>query len=247
MNHDWLFPDWPAPANVRAVSTTRLGGVSKPPYDSLNLGAAVADQPDHVRRNRELLQQQTGMPGSPRWLKQVHGTGVVAAHLLDDITEADASWTDQPGVPCAVLTADCLPVLFCDRAGTRIAAAHGGWRGLAAGVLEAAVNALDVEPAELLAWLGPAIGPETFEVGDDVRHRFIGLDPGASAAFKPSPDGRWLADLYRLARRRLNGLGVKDVRGGGLCTFSDAKRFYSYRRDGETGRMATVIWLQPAE
>ncbi|MCC5812207.1 MAG: peptidoglycan editing factor PgeF [Ectothiorhodospiraceae bacterium] len=247
MNHSWLIPDWPAPANVRAVSTTRQGGVSKPPFDSLNLGAAVPDEPDLVRQNRVLLQRQAGMPCAPRWLKQVHGTRVVAAHLLDDLTEADASWTDMPGVPCAVLTADCLPVLFCDRAGTRVAVSHAGWRGLAAGVLEATVNALDVEPAELLAWLGPAIGPEAFEVGDEVRQRFLGLDPGASAAFRPSPQGRWLADLYRLARRRLNGLGVKDVRGGGLCTYTDADRFFSYRRDGETGRMATAIWLERTE
>ncbi|MCC5860187.1 MAG: peptidoglycan editing factor PgeF [Ectothiorhodospiraceae bacterium] len=243
MSGHWIVPDWPAPANVRAVSTTRHGGVSPPPYDSLNLADSVADAPEHVAENRRRLQQGTTMPGPPVWLRQVHGRRVVTAHAADGLVEADAAWTDRPGLPCAVLTADCLPVLFCDRAGTRVAAAHAGWRGLAGGVLEATVDALQVEPSELLAWLGPAIGPDAFEVGDEVRDRFLTLDPGATAAFRPSPQGRWLADLYRLARRRLNGLGVKDVRGGGLCTHADPERFYSYRRDGETGRMATAIWL----
>ena len=245
MSGDWMTPSWPAPAGVCAVSTTRAGGVSPPPYDSLNLGSAVEDAPEHVEENRRRLQQQAGMPRQPLWLRQVHGRRVVAAHDAVDGVEADAAWTDRPGVPCAVLTADCLPVLFCDRAGTRVAAAHAGWRGLAGGVLEATVDALAVDSAQVLAWLGPAIGPDGFEVGEEVRERFLALDPGASAAFRPSPDGRWLADLYRLARRRLNGLGVKEVRGGGLCTYTDSRRFFSYRRDGETGRMATVIWLKP--
>ncbi len=245
MSSDWMTPNWPAPATVSAVSTTRRGGVSTPPYESLNLGSSVADASEHVDENRRQLQQQAGMPRQPLWLQQVHGRQVVAAHEAADGVEADAAWTDRPGVPCAVLTADCLPVLFCDRAGTRVAAAHAGWRGLAGGVLEATVDSLAVDSAEVMAWLGPAIGPDAFEVGEEVRQRFLALDPGASSAFRPSPDGRWLADLYRLARRRLNGLGVKDVRGGGLCTYTDSQRFFSYRRDGETGRMATVIWLKP--
>lgn len=243
MNAHWIRPDWPAPAGVSAVSTTRHGGVSPPPYHSLNLGTSGDDAPQHVEENRRRLQQGAAMPRQPVWLQQVHGRRVVAAHEVDDTPEADAAWTDEPGLPCAVLTADCLPVLFCDRAGTRVAAAHAGWRGLAAGVLESTVDAMQVEPADLFAWLGPAIGPDAFEVGDEVRERFLTLDPGATAAFRPSPQGRWLADLYRLARRRLNGLGVKEVSGGGFCTYTDAERFYSYRRDGETGRMATVIWL----
>lgn len=239
---DALRPDWPAPPAVRALTTTRVGGVSRPPWDGFNLAAHVGDRPAHVARNRSLLRSRFGLPGDPAWLSQVHGTDVLEAGRGG---EADAVWTDVPGRVCAVLTADCLPVLFCADAGTCVAAAHAGWRGLAAGVLEATVAALPAEPAGLLAWLGPAIGPDAFEVGDEVRSAFVGRDAGAAAAFRPAGAGRWLADLYALARLRLAAAGVTRVSGGGWCTFDDRDRFYSYRRDGITGRMASLVWLQP--
>lgn len=240
-----LHPQWPAAERVHAASTTRLGGVSSPPFQSLNLGARTADHPDAVAENRRRLRHALALPEEPRWLAQVHGTRVVAAEQVDrDITEADAAVSQQAGTVCAVLTADCLPVLLCDHAGTAVAAAHAGWRGLAAGVLEATVAAMDRPGKELLAWLGPAIGPAAFEVGDEVREAFLAADPGAGGAFRPSPEGRWLADLYTLARRRLTACGVRQVHGGGFCTFTDAKRFHSYRRDGASGRMASLIWLE---
>lgn len=241
----WIRPQWPAPAAVRAASTTRLGGASRGPYAGFNLAAHVGDEPGAVAANRGLLMRELELPAEPSWLQQVHGPSVVPARVSGAPMEADASFRMGPGAVCAVLTADCLPVLLCDRDGTRVAAAHAGWRGLAAGVLEAAVDALQVPGARLLAWLGPAIGPENFEVGDEVRARFVAHDPAAATAFRPSPAGRWLADLYTLARQRLAERGVTEVYGGGLCTFSDRRRFYSYRRDGTTGRMATLIWLVP--
>lgn len=239
----WIRPQWPAPAAVRALSTTRLGGASRGPYAAFNLAGHVGDDPRAVAANRGLLMQQLGLPAEPSWLQQVHGRAVVPAWPNGATTEADASFGVGPGAVCAVLTADCLPVLLCDRDGTRVAAAHAGWRGLAAGVLEAAVDALQVPGSRLMAWLGPAIGPRAFEVGDEVRAVFLAHDAAAASAFQPSPAGRWLADLYVLARQRLAERGVTDVHGGGLCTFSDGRRFYSYRRDGTTGRMATLIWL----
>ena len=235
-----IVPDWPAPAGVRAAVTTRAGGVSLPPYDSLNLGTNTDDSPEAVAENRRLLRHALALPAEPAWLWQVHGVTVVRAERAP--AEADASWTDRPGVVCAVLTADCLPVLFCDRAGEAVAAAHAGWRGLANGVLEATVAAMGCPPAELMAWLGPAIGPDAFEVGDEVRARFLAQDAACGDCFRPSPQGRWLADLYALARRRLRTLGLERVYGGGFCTFHDRERFFSYRRDGRTGRMASLIW-----
>ena len=245
MREQWFSLNWPAPATVRALQTTRLGGTSSPPYDSLNLGAGVDDDPARVEANRERLQRLAALPSSPVWLRQVHGVDVVAAHAVEGPPEADASWTDRPGVVCAVLTADCLPVLFCDRAGRRVAAAHAGWRGLAAGVLERTVEAMAIDSAELFAWLGPAIGRDAFEVGDEVRDHFLRVDPGASAAFRAGHPGHWYADLFRLARRRLNGIGVRDVLGGEHCTVSTPELFYSHRRDGRrTGRMASLVWLE---
>ncbi|MGE0081259.1 MAG: peptidoglycan editing factor PgeF [Thiohalomonadaceae bacterium] len=238
-----IFPDWPAPPQVRAAVTTRVGGVSVGPYASLNLGDHVGDDPAAVAENRARLVQALGLPSEPRWLKQVHGTCALDAAAAVGGCEADAGFAALPGVVCAVLTADCLPVLFCDRAGTRVAAAHAGWRGLAAGVLERTVDALGAAPADVLAWLGPAIGPQAFEVGEEVRTAFLSQDRGAGTAFRPHGEGRWLADLYALARRRLSRHGVDAVYGGGLCTFSDPARFFSYRRDGVTGRMASLIWL----
>lgn len=241
---DLLVPDWPAPASVRASVTTRAGGVSQVPFDSFNLGDHVGDDPAAVAENRRRLQALLGC--QPAWLSQVHGVAVVEADPAR-VAEADASWSATPGIACTIMTADCLPVLFCDRAGSRVAAAHAGWRGLAAGVLEASVAALGCPPSEVLVWLGPAIGPQAFEVGGEVREAFVALHAEAAGAFVPSANpGRYMADLYRLARIRLASVGVSAVYGGGLCTFSDAERFYSYRREPRTGRLASLIWLQPA-
>lgn len=240
---DLIVPDWPAPVRVRAVSTTRHGGVSAPPYGSLNLAEHVGDDPVCVAENRRRLMAAVGYPAEPAWLKQVHGTTVIAAGQARAPMVADAAWTREPGRPCVVMTADCLPVLLCDRAGTVVAAAHAGWRGLASGVIAAAVTSMKASPVELLAWLGPAIGPDAFEVGAEVRTAFLELDADNADCFQPSPAGRWLADLYELARRQLRALGVSAVYGGDYCTFGDSKRFFSYRRENPTGRMATLIWL----
>ncbi len=240
-----IYPDWPAPATVKAATTTRQGGLSKPPREHFNLAGHVGDEPGAVRRNRDLLMQRLQLPAAPVWLEQVHADAVVDITCCGECPSADAGFSNQAGYVCAVLTADCLPVLFCDRAGTRVAAAHAGWRGLAAGILESTVAALDSEPAQLLAWLGPAIGPSAFEVGDEVRQAFVDRHAQTAGAFSAAPDGRWLADLYRLARIRLQASGVTTVYGGGWCTFRDRERFYSYRRDGVTGRMASLVWLEP--
>lgn len=240
-----LTPDWAAPPGVHAASTTRQGGVSKPPFQSLNLGLRSGDAAEAVAENRRRLEEALDLPAGPHWLAQVHGTEVVRAEAIrPDETEADAALTARPGVVCAVLSADCLPVLLCDRAGTVVAAAHAGWRGLAAGVLENTVAAMGRAGPDLLAWLGPAIGPTAFEVGEEVREAFLAADPGAGPAFRPTPRGRWLADLYTLARRRLAACGVEQIHGGGFCTFTDQERFHSYRRDGASGRMASLIWME---
>jgi len=246
-----ILPDWPALANVRALQTTRDGGVSVGAYATLNLGDHVGDDPVAVARNRVLL--RASLPSEPVWLKQVHGNSVADADRTVGVPDADAALARQPGKVCAVMTADCLPLLFCDEAGTVVAAAHAGWRGLAGGVVEATVKAMNVAPERLLVWLGPAIGPQAFEVGEEVRQKFMTHDPEAVKAFVPSPGLRtqhsalstqkWLADIYLLARQRLAALGVKRVYGGTLCTYTDAERFYSYRRDQATGRMASLIWL----
>lgn len=246
-----IRPRWPAPPGVVALSSTRSGGVSAAPFDTLNLGQHVGDDAGAVRANRTRLDAELGPGVACVWLDQVHGNTVVRADPGAPPARADALFTDEPGVGCGILTADCLPVLFCCARGDRVAAAHAGWRGLAAGVLEATVDALG-PPAQLLAWLGPAIGPAAFEVGEDVRDAFLvaaGADRGATIrCFAPVPgrDGHYLADLYALARLRLSGAGVASVYGGGLCTFSEVGRFFSYRRDGRTGRMASVIALRPS-
>jgi YfiH family protein len=245
-----LIPDWPAPRHVHAVVTTRAGGISSAPWASLNLGTHVGDDPAHVRINRERLVQalQSIAPcETPQWLNQVHGITVVeaehdAGRRASHVPDADAVTTARPGVPCVVMTADCLPVFFCDRDGSQVAVAHAGWRGLCDGVLEATVRTFP-EPAAVMAWLGPAIGPHAFEVGAEVRAAFMAQEEGAADAFVPSPNaGRWLADIYALARRRLQQSGVTAIYGGGQCTVSDPARFFSYRREGQTGRMASVIW-----
>lgn len=243
----WIVPDWPAPPNVHALITTRGGGVSAGAYASMNPADHVGDDPAAVAANRALLCGQ--LPSAPVWLKQVHGAGVHRIVALDPIAppEADASVSALPGAVCTVLTADCLPVLLCDAAGSVVAAAHAGWRGLCAGVLERAVEAMGVAPQAVLAYLGPAIGPRVFEVGGEVRDAFAAADPAAAAAFTPrSEPGKYLADIFLLARGRLRRAGVAQVYGGDACTVSDPQRFYSFRRDGATGRMAALIWLDPA-
>ncbi len=211
------------------------------PWASFNLGDHVGDHTDHVWKNRRRLRRE--LPGEPFWLKQVHGTLAVNAANSAEIVEADASYARQVDVVCAVMTADCLPVLLCDRAGTVVAAVHAGWRGLCAGVIEATIGQMAVPSENLLAWLGPAIGPRAFEVGDEVRAAFLAADAGAQTAFVANGAGKWLADLYVLARRRLNAIGLTNIHGGDHCTYSDASRFFSFRRDGVTGRMASLIWL----
>ena len=241
---DCLLPDWPAPRGVRALVTTRAGGLSAAPWAGLNLGTAVGDDPATVAANRRLLAAL--LPHEPRWLRQVHGTGVVDAGTVGSpAPEADAAFTRTPGVVCVVQMADCLPVLLAARDGSAVAAAHAGWRGLAGGVLENTVAALGVPPHRLVAWLGPAIGPERFEVGEEVRTAFIAGGDTAAGAFRPAGPGKWMADLFALARLRLTGLGVEQVYGGGLCTSSDPARFYSHRRDRTTGRHAALVWIEP--
>lgn len=239
---DWIVPDWPAPASVRAFVTTRNGGVSIGPYASLNLGLRVADDPAAVARNRERV--RAALPADPKWLQQVHGTTVVDAATVDGQPIADAAFTRQAQVVCAVQIADCLPVLLCGTSGDLVAAAHAGWRGLAAGVIERTVEAMSVPASELIAWLGPAIGPEAFEVGEDVLRGFTAGDSQSASAFAPRREGKWLADLFALARRRLDRLGVSRVYGGGVSTYSDPQRFFSHRRDGVTGRQAAFVWYQ---
>ena len=243
---DLILPDWPAPTNVCAAQSTRAGGVSPAPFNSLNLGTHVGDKPLWVQTNRERLAACLNLPSEPVWLEQVHGTRVLSLPANTDNLTADAVVTRTPGQVCAVMTADCLPVLFCDQAGTVVAAAHAGWRGLASGVLEATLQAMAVNPATVLAWMGPAIGPAAFEVGGEVRDAFISHSPLAADAFvahgDPS-DNKWLANIYHLARLRLAAAGVTHIYGGEYCTYTDAQRFFSYRRDRETGRMASLIWL----
>ncbi|HVK94391.1 MAG TPA: peptidoglycan editing factor PgeF [Noviherbaspirillum sp.] len=249
---DFIVPDWiDAPANIGALSTTRRGGVSGMPYDDgaggggLNLGMHVNDDPELVRQNRALLRRR--LPAEPAWLTQVHGTKVVNAAEAAGVPAADASIATQPGGVCAIQTADCLPVLFCDAAGRTVGAAHAGWRGLAAGVLENTLARMrDAGATDILAWLGPAIGPQCFEVGRDVFDVFVARDRYMAAAFTPI-DGqaeKYLADIFALARMTLSNAGVNKVSGGGNCTVTDARSFYSYRRDKTTGRMASLIWLK---
>lgn len=241
MKAKWFRPDWPAPSRVHALITTRQGGVSRGPYASLNLGDHVGDDPEAVRANRALLRED--IPSEPKWLKQVHGVRVAAVDGALYPKEGDAAVARRPGTVCAVLTADCLPVLLCDQAATAVGIAHAGWRGLSAGILEHAVVGMGVPPASLIAYLGPAIGPASFEVGDEVREGFLRHAAAAAAAFLPHGPSKWLCDLYELARQRLRACGVLGIHGGGMCTYLDADRFFSYRRDGVTGRMAALIWL----
>jgi YfiH family protein len=239
---DWLIPDWPAPVGIKACVTTRAGGISLAPFDSFNLGDHVDDDPVAVAHNRALLTSR--LHTQPAWLKQVHGINVVEASPAE-VLQADASWSQTPGVACTIMTADCLPALFCNRQGTQVAAAHAGWRGLAAGVLEAAVDSFADAPSEVMVWLGPAIGPQAFEVGPEVRDAFIATHPETVEAFVPSVNaGKFMADIYQLARLRLAAYGVTAVYGGGLSTYND-ERFFSYRRGARTGRFASLVWIDP--
>ncbi|WP_145509349.1 purine nucleoside phosphorylase YfiH [Yersinia alsatica] len=238
-----ILPDWPAPANVKACSTTRHGGISEFPYDSLNLGTHVGDIAATVITNRQRLVEQGQLPQMPVWLEQVHGTRVL--HLdgsaISDV-QADAVYSRVAGQVCAVMTADCLPVLFCSLAGDEVAAAHAGWRGLCAGVLEQTMAQFNAAPSSIIAWLGPAIGPQQFEVGEEVKQAFIDIDTQAAAAFIPAGT-QYLADIYLLARQRLQAVGIHAIYGGDHCTVTEKQQFFSYRRDGITGRMASLVWL----
>ncbi|HQR03212.1 MAG: peptidoglycan editing factor PgeF [Proteobacteria bacterium] len=244
-----ILPDWPAPARVAAVATTRRGGCSRPPFADLNLGDHVGDDPAAVAANRRHLHQLLPeLPAEPLWLRQVHGNHCVHAEAITADTQADACVTRHPAQVCAILSADCLPILLCDETGTVVAAAHAGWRGLAAGVIESTVAAMERPGANLMAWLGPAIGPAAFEVGEDVHDAFTRGDSAARAAFRPrngGVGGKWWCDLYQLARLRLKRLGVERISGGEHCTHGNPDLFFSHRRDRQTGRMASLIWLRP--
>ncbi|MDH4273695.1 MAG: peptidoglycan editing factor PgeF [Gammaproteobacteria bacterium] len=242
-SESWLVPDWPAPARVRAISTTRQGGFSAAPYDSLNFGDHVGDTVDCVQKNRQWLIQTLQLKRTPLWLRQVHGTDIAQYQAHAAGCEADAALSTHTAEPCVVMTADCLPVLLCDRAGSVVAVAHAGWRGLLNGVIESTVDAMRRDGAEVLAWLGPAIGPQHFEVGDEVYQAFVAARPESGAAFRAGRAGHWYADIFELAREALLRRGVTAVYGGGVCTYADKARFFSFRRDGVTGRMASMIWL----
>ncbi len=239
-----IRPDWPAPDSVSALSTTRSGGVSQGPFSGLNLAMHVDDNEADVRQNRQQLQQQLALPAEPLWLEQVHGCAVFDAAVdVSSPPVADASYSFQASRVCTVMTADCLPVLICNRQGDRVAAAHAGWRGLADGVIEATVDALQQPADQVMVWLGPAIGPSAFEVGEEVRTAFVQDLAAAEDAFSSTRPGHYLADIYKLARLRLSRIGINAVYGGECCTWTDADRFYSYRRDGKTGRQASMIWI----
>ncbi len=242
---EWLVPDWSAPAHVRAFVTTRAGGVSQGEHASMNLSTSGGDEPENVERNRHIVREH--LPSTPRWMKQVHGVGVADLDRLDasQAVTADAAVASRPDRVAVVLTADCMPLFLADDSGSRVAVAHAGWRGMAAGVIESTVRTLDRPASQVMAWMGPAIGPDAFEVGPEVREAFVAADPRADAAFRPHQPGKFMADLYALARQRLARAGVQRVHGGGFCTYHDAARFFSYRRVKASGRMGAFIWIEP--
>lgn len=239
----FITPNWPAPSNIRAVFTTRLGGTSRAPYDSLNLGDHVGDIPKTVVQNRCLLSDALSLPNEPCWITQVHGTHIVNTQDWQKNDEADACSSTTPSAVCAVMTADCLPILLCNKAGDYVAAIHAGWRGLADGIIEATIAKSPCDPSEIMAWLGPAIGPQSFEAGNDVRDIFLSQSPTDISGFTPLNEHKWLVDMYHIARHRLAAVGVLQVYGEPNCTMLDPKRFFSFRRDGTTGRMAALIWI----
>lgn len=244
----WITPQWAAPARVRAAFTLRTGGVSAAPFDTLNLGGHVGDDPMRVAENRRRVAQALSLPAAPVWLQQVHGVAVHELGTPGGVPRgpADAAVTRATGIVCAVLVADCLPVLLASRDGAVVGVAHAGWRGLAAGVLEATIRAMAVPAAQLVAWLGPSIGPQHFEVGEDVRSAFVQGAAAAADAFRPGREGHWWCDLPRLAHQRLAACGIREIAADGSCTFADRERFFSFRRDGDCGRMAALAWLGPA-
>lgn len=243
----FILPQWPAPAMVKAISTTRTGGCSQAPYDSFNLATHVGDNEAVVSNNRSLLAKL--LPAEPAWLNQIHSNMILDAATLLTPADADGSYTTQSDIVSVVMTADCLPVLVCNKQGTGVAALHAGWRGLANGIIEKGLQQLiqftQSRPDELLIWLGPAIGPEAFEVGEEVRDRFMQQNPASQNSFiSASTPGKWLADIYKLAKLSLSQLGVENIYGGDYCTYMQAERFFSYRREGKTGRMASLIWIE---
>ena len=239
---DLIIPDWPAPSWIKAFTTTRHGGFSHPPFDSLNLSPYVGDNHHSVVQNHQLLKNLLGLTNDPLWLKQVHGTKVISANVASDLV-ADAVYSHEPQVVCAVQTADCLPILVCNRTHYGVAAIHAGWKGLAAGIIENSIQALDSPPTDLIAWLGPAIGSQAFVVGEEVITAFIEKSPTASAAFQRIGNKHWLANLYQLAKLRLHSLGIRAIYGGKHCTYTNKEQFFSFRRDKVTGRMASLIWI----
>ncbi len=238
-----IIPNWSAPHNIKAISTTRSGGVSPPPYDHLNLGTHVGDNPQLVLKNRQLITEIAELPESPRWLEQVHGSNVIDSYDWQENIQADAIFSRRANHVCTVMTADCLPLLLCNQQGDCVAAVHVGWRGLATGIIEAALTRFSCKSSDILAWLGPAIGPMQFEVGQDVYNAFAKNDVNATTAFVATGEQLYLADIYELARQQLQKKGVLQIFGGDCCTVSDKARFFSYRRDGITGRMASMIWI----
>lgn len=243
MTINLIKPNWPAPMHIHAYTTTRQGGYSMMPYTSLNLADHVGDNIKHVKQNRNLLKQSLQLTNEPVWLIQTHGTNVIQADPTSTSLTADASFTEKSEIICAVLTADCLPVLICDSAGTMVAAIHAGWRGLAAGIIETTIKKLPATPNNLLAWLGPAIGPKAFEVGQDVYEHFLQSNSKAALAFENYAANKWLANIYWLAEQRLRKTGITHIYGGEYCTYTDTTQFYSYRRNQNTGRMASLIWI----
>jgi len=243
----WINADWPAPTHIKAGTTTRIGGVSQSPFDSLNFGLHVEDNPEHVAVNRQRLREYLNLPSEPNWLDQVHGCTIAndQNYQPGQSKQADASMTRTIGSVCAVMTADCLPALITDKDGTCVAAVHAGWRGLAQGIVLKTVDAMSIPKQDLLVWLGPAIGPKQFEVGPEVREQFINQNRLHAKAFITGQrSDKWYMDIYQIARQQLKDHGLEQIYGGELCTFEDAKRFYSYRRDGKTGRMVSLIWME---
>jgi len=246
-NKNWLVPNWPAPANIHAATTLRTGGVSKEHYSSLNPATHVNDLSKQVIQNRKIISDMLNLPAEPIWLEQIHSNHIVKAEKKGAPQQADASYSIESGVVCAVMTADCLPLLICSKDGKKIAAIHAGWRGLLSGVItnsiyELAKVSLNSKYDDLLVWLGPAIGPNCFEIGAEVREVFLEKSIRYENAFKPKTNGKYLADIYELARIELNTLGIFNIYGGNYCTMTEKDLFFSYRRDNQTGRMATLIW-----
>jgi YfiH family protein len=244
MQKHYINPDWPAPDNIKAFTTLRFDGHSQPPFDSFNLSTREPADTKDALANRQQLKQELGLNNEPVWISQVHGTKAIQADACSKTgPEADASYTREPNTICAVLTADCLPLLVCNKTGTEVAAIHAGWKGLQAGVIEATLAELSSPAEDCLVWLGPGMGPKAFEVRDDVRDLFLAADPQAEQAFKSINEHQWLCDIYALAKQRLHKLGVTNIYGGDRCTYTESENFYSYRRNPVTGRMASLIWI----